>query len=107
METSTSKKIRIRCRYNAEQRAKILSGHGASGERVTDYCNRIGLSSSAFYRWRRQALKSDEVAENVSWSELAIPECSGKVEIHLPNEVCLIVHGTYDFHAIVEALVSC
>ena len=107
METSTSKKIRIRCRYNAEQRAEILSGHGASGERVTDYCNRIGLSSSAFYRWRRQALKSDEVAADVSWSELAIPECSGKVEIHLPNEVCLIVHGTYDFHAIVEALVSC
>lgn len=85
-----------RCHYNADQRAEILSEHRASGESVADYCNRISLSRSAFYRWRRESFSGVEQGgptANTSWRQLALPESSGKVEIHFPNAIRVTVHG--------------
>ena len=110
MESTSSKKKCHRRQYNGRQRAEILSEHRASGESVVAYCKRIGLSISAFYRWRHASLCVDGAAlseGSVTWSELALPESEGKVEVYFPNKIRLRIEGAYDLAAVVEALHAC
>ena len=44
---------------------------------------------------------------SVTWSELALPESEGKVEVYFPNKIRLRIEGAYDLAAVVEALHAC
>lgn len=48
----------MRKKYTAEQKAKLIEEVRASGARVSEVANRLGVSSSAAYLWMKGAARA-------------------------------------------------
>ncbi len=69
--TAAASRRRSGKRRGREGWVRLVAGHRASGLTVSQYCEREGVSTASFYRWRSligDAPDADSTSERAGWS---------------------------------------
>lgn len=99
-DKQTSRHRRVRRRFSAEDRARLIHEFRASGFTARAFCKQEGIHPVTLNSWLR---KAEQAKDGASFTELMVPMSEpAPVEMDLPNGVRIRVRNTGDVSGTVE-----